>query len=229
MFNIQFKRIFFLPLSTSLLLLASCSIQKQISQSAQRLVLKDSSLLTAHVGISIYEPAANKYWYNYQGDKYFVPASNVKIPTCYAAMKYLGDSLVGGRILDSNGVAYFNPSGDPTFLNPDFLKQPVLELLKFYNKIIICDDYSNDNFNKYGPGWSWDDYKESYMPERNRFPRLSRICLNASSYNQRNTAGDFPHNLASFCLRCLYEYIEFRARVNSSHPSKIPHQIRLRS
>ncbi len=33
--------------------------------------------------------------YNYQGDKYFVPASNTKIPTCYAAMKYLGDSLVG--------------------------------------------------------------------------------------------------------------------------------------
>ena len=43
---------------------------------------------------SIYEPATNKYWYNFQADKYFVPASNTKLPTCYAAMKYLGDSLI---------------------------------------------------------------------------------------------------------------------------------------
>src|SRR5215470_14313109 len=76
-------------------ILSSCSIQKQISKSASQLVLKDSSLKTAHVGISIYEPGANKYWFNYQGDHYFTPASNTKIPTCYAAMKYLGDSLQG--------------------------------------------------------------------------------------------------------------------------------------
>jgi D-alanyl-D-alanine carboxypeptidase/D-alanyl-D-alanine-endopeptidase (penicillin-binding protein 4) len=75
----------------------SCSTSKQIAKSAQQNVLTDSALLTAHVGISIYEPATGRYWYNHQGDKYFVPASNTKIPTCYAAMKYLGDSLVGLR------------------------------------------------------------------------------------------------------------------------------------
>src|SRR5215470_10572074 len=83
----------------SLFTLYSCSIQKQISKSATQLVLKDSSLTTAHVGITIFEPATNKYWFNYQGDHYFVPASNTKIPTCYAAMKYLGDSLVGLRYI----------------------------------------------------------------------------------------------------------------------------------
>src|SRR5215467_10321404 len=72
----------------------ACNPSKQISRSAQS-ILKDSSLVTAHVGISIYEPGTNKYWFNYQGDHYFVPASNTKIPTCYAAMKYLGDSLIG--------------------------------------------------------------------------------------------------------------------------------------
>src|SRR5678816_1190701 len=36
------------------LIFISCSIQKKISKSAQ-LVLKDSALSTAHVGISIYE------------------------------------------------------------------------------------------------------------------------------------------------------------------------------
>src|SRR6476661_3184803 len=82
-------------LSSVLYILSSCSLQKQISKSVSPFILNDSSLKTAHVGISIYEPAANKYWFNYQGEHYFTPASNTKIPTCYAAMKYLGDSLVG--------------------------------------------------------------------------------------------------------------------------------------
>ena len=62
-------------------------------------MLDAKALQTAHIGISIFDPAANKYLYNYQGDKYFVPASNTKLPTCYAAMKYLGDSLVGLSIV----------------------------------------------------------------------------------------------------------------------------------
>ena len=80
-----------------LILLASCSVEKQIAKSAKADVLDAKALQTAHVGISIFDPSTNKYLYNYQGDKYFVPASNIKLPTCYAAMKYLGDSLVGLR------------------------------------------------------------------------------------------------------------------------------------
>src|SRR6266496_5008320 len=96
----------------SFCIFTSCSIQKQISKSATQLVLKDSSLTAAHVGISIYEPATNKYWFNYQGDHYFVPASNTKIPTCYAAMKYLGDSLVGLRYEQSNFGVSILGTGD---------------------------------------------------------------------------------------------------------------------
>ncbi|HTM92101.1 MAG TPA: D-alanyl-D-alanine carboxypeptidase, partial [Flavisolibacter sp.] len=81
------------PFLLSVIVLFSCTATKQIAKSARETVLKDEALQTAHVGISIYEPATGKYWYNYNGDKYFVPASNTKLPTCYAAMKYLGDSL----------------------------------------------------------------------------------------------------------------------------------------
>lgn len=61
-------------------------------------MLDTKALQAAHVGISIFDPAADKYLYNYQGDKYFVPASNTKLPTCYAAMKYLGDSLTSALV-----------------------------------------------------------------------------------------------------------------------------------
>ena len=78
-----------------LILFSSCSVSKQLAKSADKILLKDSSISTGHIGISIYEPATNSYWYNYDAAKYFVPASNVKLFTCYGGMKYLGDSLVG--------------------------------------------------------------------------------------------------------------------------------------
>src|SRR5688572_15632992 len=84
-------------LSIVIIFLYACSPAKQIERSARKNVLDDAALQTAHVGISVFDPSIGKYLYNYQGDKYFVPASNTKIPTCYAAMKYLGDSLVGLR------------------------------------------------------------------------------------------------------------------------------------
>ena len=95
-----------------LIFFISCSSSRQIAKSAKEKILNDEALQTAHVGISIYEPAKGKYLYNYQGDKYFVPASNTKLPTCYAAMKYLGDSLVGLRYLDvDDSTLLVQPTG----------------------------------------------------------------------------------------------------------------------
>src|SRR5215813_7905866 len=129
------KSFFGLPILTfAFFIFSSCSIQHQISKSAVQLVLKDSSLTTAHVGISIYEPATNKYWYNYQGDHYFVPASNTKIPTCYSAMKYLGDSLVALKYEDTAGVVIIHPNADPSFLLPEFKKQPAFDFLRSVDK-----------------------------------------------------------------------------------------------
>jgi D-alanyl-D-alanine carboxypeptidase/D-alanyl-D-alanine-endopeptidase (penicillin-binding protein 4) len=132
MFNFQNRKLLllFCILTSIFCTLSSCSLQKQISKSATQFVLNDSSLKTAHVGISIYEPAANKYWFNYQGDHYFTPASNIKIPTCYAAMKYLGDSLEGALKMETDTAIFILPTGDPTLLHPDFKNQPVISFLK---------------------------------------------------------------------------------------------------
>ncbi|NOT51471.1 MAG: hypothetical protein HOP10_09365 [Chitinophagaceae bacterium] len=158
-----------------LIFLYSCSVQKQISKSATEEVLTNKALTTAHVGISIYDPAENKYWYNYNGDKYFVPASNTKIPTCYAAMKYLGDSLVGLRIFNSDGNLYLFPAGDPSFLHKDFSNQPVFTYLKNTkaSNITIVDTVWRDE--PLGSGWSWNDYNEDYMAERSSLPVFGNI------------------------------------------------------
>ena len=103
---------------------SACTGYRQLARSADNMVLHAPSLQAAHVGISIFEPATGKYWYNHQGDKYFVPASNTKIPTCYAAMKYLGDSITAGRYLAQGNSLLFQPAGDPGFLLTEFPNPP---------------------------------------------------------------------------------------------------------
>lgn len=170
--------------SSFIILLVSCSVQKQIARSAKENVLDAPALHTAHVGISIYEPETNRYWFDYQGDKYFVPASNIKIPTCYAAMKYLGDSLVGLKygIAEENGwkerVVVIQPTGDPTFLHPDFTTQRSFEFL--WQKFRIEKKKAgflllSPRFERWGSGWGWSDYEASYMVERSIFPIFGNI------------------------------------------------------
>lgn len=160
--------------------LFSCSLERRLGEAAQQNVLADETLRTAHVGISIYEPATGKYWYNYQGDKYFVPASNTKIPTCYAAMKYLGDSLVGLRYneyIESNRKRIsIQPTGDPTFLHPDFKDHPVLDFFQKDTSMIFALSM-DDNWKEksLGSGWSWNDYSEAYMTERSSFPIYGNV------------------------------------------------------
>ena len=187
MFNSQ-KRKFFLSfcIPTSVLcILSSCSIQKKISTSATQLILKDSALTTAHVGISIYEPAKNKYWFNYQGDHYFTPASNTKIPTCYAAMKYLGDSLDGVFKMENDTAILIIPTGDPTLLHPDFKNQPVINFLQKATKKIYTTDLSWKE-EALGSGWSWNDYNDSYMAERSPMP----VYGNMIKWTQENNGVD---------------------------------------
>jgi D-alanyl-D-alanine carboxypeptidase/D-alanyl-D-alanine-endopeptidase (penicillin-binding protein 4) len=152
-----------------LLLFAACAPQKQLQKQAQQSILQDPALSKAHVGISLYDVAEKKYLFNYQGDKYFVPASNTKLVTCFAALKYLGDSLVGLRYLENDTALFLLPAADPTFLHPEFKKQPVGAFLKATTKnLYITDQDWKDR--AWGSGWGWSDYNESYMAERSPLP-----------------------------------------------------------
>ena len=153
-------------------IISSCSISNQIAKQASNILLKDTAVRQGHIGISIYEPATGKYWYEHDADKYFVPASNTKLFTLYAGMKYLGDSLVGLRYFTDQNTTYIRPSGDPTFLLKEFSNQPVYEFLKKQNKIIISRPPDVDF---YANGWAWNDYLYEYMVPRSVFPIYGNI------------------------------------------------------
>lgn len=171
------------------LFFSSCGVTHQLRQRAQQQLYRQPALRSAHVGISIYDPGAKKFWYNYQGNKYFVPASNTKIPTCYAAMKYLGDSILSAYVMDSLHAGdsiptlYVRPTGDPSFLLAEFSAQPLLKRMQESKNGVVLDLSTQHAFSAYGSGWSWDDFQEAYLAERSVFPIYGNVV---SFYAQQN-------------------------------------------
>ncbi len=148
----------------AMLSLSACSIQK-----AQKTLLNAASLKGAHVGIAVYNESTQQWVDKYQSDRYFTPASNTKIQSCYLGMKYLKDSIPGWQFAENKDSIFLMPLGDPSFLHPDFAYQPVADLIKSTKKqIVFCLPTKEDKFEAFGRGWSWDDYAEDYQPERNR-------------------------------------------------------------
>jgi len=187
---------YFLIFTSCSILFFSCSVSKQINKQAQQLLFSDSAIRQGHIGISVYDPSTNKYLYNHNADKYFIPASNTKLFSWYSGMKYLGDSLVGMRYHynkpDSSYI--IQPSGDPSFLLREFTYQPVFDFLKKINcnKISLVEDY-NFRANPFGRGWAWDDYNEAYMTERSAFPVNGNL---ASFYFNGDTIRVFPNDFS---------------------------------
>lgn len=159
----------------SLFFFASCSVQKNAQTSSTALnPLGDSALQHAHVGISLYDADEKKIIYDYQGDKYFVPASNTKIFTCYAALKYLGDSIPGIQYFETSADLLLFPTGDPTFLMPEFKSQPVADFIQKQTKPISISDFTWKD-EALGAGWAWSDYNAYYMAERSPLPIYGNV------------------------------------------------------
>lgn len=168
---------------------AACSTQRKINTQVKQSLLRDSTLRHAHLGISIFEPATNKYVYNYQGDQYFVPASNVKIVTGYAALKYLEDSIPGINYASNDTAIYLLPTADPTLLHPSYKRQPVLDFLQQSKKPVYISDI-NWQSKAWGNGWSWGDYNEYYMAERSALPVYGNLVKWVQENNNANPNPD---------------------------------------
>lgn len=154
---------------TTLLFLSSCSTQLVVQKKAKNNLLNDPALVNAHVGIALHDPLTNKYIYQYQADKLFVPASNVKIVTTYAALKYLPDSLPSAAWIELDTAILIKPMADPSFLHPEFNNHPLFDKMKAASKPLYMTN-SHWNTPALGSGWSTDDYNEGYQAERSAFP-----------------------------------------------------------
>ena len=171
-------------------ILSTGILSTSIAQKSEPGLLNDSLLQHAHIGICIYDPAANKYLYQHDANKYFVPASNTKLFTLYAGLKYLGDSITGLKyqyINDSSIEIY--PTGDPTFMHPAFPIQPVYDFLCNKRSVKIAQW---DTLNEYAPGWAWEDQQEDYMIPKNPFPIYGNLLnITLEQGNKLNFSPDY--------------------------------------
>ncbi len=147
------------------LLFISCSTPRLATQS-----FKESPAFSqGFAGLAVFGPQENKMIYEYNAEKYFTPASNVKLLTFYTGLKLLGDSVPALLYVVQNDSLLLMGTGDPSFLNPDLPESSVLKFLETRNeKLFYLQPSEEEKY--FGPGWSWDDYNSYYSVERTSFP-----------------------------------------------------------
>ncbi len=162
---------------TAAVFFASCTSPRHLGRTAiPGRFLDDPAISDTHVGIAVYDAGAGEYVYTHNSEKFFVPASNVKIPTLYAGLKYLGDSIPGIRYAEYNDTVFLYATGDPVFMLEDFAAQPVFEFLHDTDKPLAFVE-PVWRTGALGYGWPWNFYLNYYMPERSPFPVYGNVVI----------------------------------------------------
>ena len=94
--------------------------------------------------------------------------------SCYAGMKYLGNQLTGIEWIDLDTAILLYPTGDPTFLHPDYQNQPVADFIRNASKTLYITE-SDWKTSALGHGWSWDDFSGDYMVETKALPVYGNV------------------------------------------------------
>jgi serine-type D-Ala-D-Ala carboxypeptidase/endopeptidase (penicillin-binding protein 4) len=131
--------------------------------------------LHGHVGFYLYDLSSKKAKFDYNGSKYFTPASNTKIVTFYTSLHLLGDSVKSFRYVKRNDSLIVHGLGDPSFLYKSvFDNGRTFQFLQQHQgKIFLASDFFKTE--SYGAGWAWDDYNDYYAAERSGFPIYGNV------------------------------------------------------
>ena len=158
----------------------------QISAQKKELIdqhLNSDFYSTQFTGFYLYDPITKEELYNYNGNKFFIPASNTKIFTLYTAMKMLNDSIPAFKYQLINDELHVQGTGDPTFLHPKYKNTRAVDFFKNNGSKLIFH-WNNFDEESFLPGWTWDDFRKNYSPERSQFPiheNLVSISKNGNS------------------------------------------------
>jgi D-alanyl-D-alanine carboxypeptidase/D-alanyl-D-alanine-endopeptidase (penicillin-binding protein 4) len=147
-----------------LILMTACSTTKKIEKN----ISEQNEKETFFRGLVVFDPALKKELVNYNGEKYFTPASNTKLFTFYAAYKTFKDSVAGLHYYLNADSLVIRGTADPSLLY-GFEESKTLPFLRSVRQNIYVIDENIDEA-VFGEGWAWDDYTYNYMVEKNLFP-----------------------------------------------------------
>ena len=155
--------------------LTSCISKKSAISKAINTTLASSFYKNQFTGILVIDAKTKDTIYNQDSHKYFIPASNTKIFTLFAALKTLPKKAPAIRYINTKDTLYFEGTGDPSFLHPYLKDSTALNFLKNQSNLAFVSGNFQDE--KYGAGWAWDDYQWYYSPERNALPINGNVVL----------------------------------------------------
>ncbi|MDN5202018.1 D-alanyl-D-alanine carboxypeptidase [Fulvivirgaceae bacterium BMA10] len=191
----QRSNLFFLLGSCLVLVLfiQSCATigPKKLSRNIHKKIAASEIFDQYFLGFYLYDLSTKEVLYQKNADRYFTPASNTKLFTFYAGLKILGDSVPALKYIVKNDSLIFWGTGDPSLLHPDTLTSPTLTFLKNRSEKLY---YSDKNYagTKFGPGWAWDDYNDSYSAEITTLPIFGNLVRFDASGN-KELPKTFPH------------------------------------
>ena len=147
----------------------------KIRQLEKSLDLKFSSAAHSnhHTGFMLYDPQLKDTLIFKNSNRYFIPASNVKIFTLYTALMLLPEKMPVLKYTISGDTLYFEGQADPAGLHPYFRDSTALEFLA--NHKIISYNPKNMASTAFGPGWAWEDYDRPFAAPRNSFPLYGNV------------------------------------------------------
>lgn len=175
----MFKNIIPAVVVIGMMLLSSCSTSKRIMPSFQSLDMAidtSKAFSSGFAGVHITDLNTGEILFSRNASKYFTPASNTKIFTLYASIKYLGDSIPALKYVETDTSLTFWGTGDPTFMHTLFPESGTLDFLKSKSKTKkLFQSYGHSKVKPFGEGWAWDDYNDYYQPEISSFPAYGNV------------------------------------------------------
>ncbi len=155
-------------------LISACTTGKRIKKSApaflEEQIVKSEVFTKGFTGFALMDAESGRYLYQSNADKYFTPASNVKILTLYTCLHLLGDSIPALRYETRGDSLLFWGTGDPSLLNPQLENNAaVIDFLASRPERLFFCPYNFQDA-PLGAGWSWDDYHYYFQPEKSALP-----------------------------------------------------------
>ena len=158
-----------------LLSLIGCSTKKSIIAKEFDKHLASTFYKNQFTGILVVDAHTKDTIYNHDSNKYFIPASNTKIFTLFAALKILPKNVPTLKYIESNDSLYFEGTGDPAFLHPYLKDSTSIGFLKEKQNLVFVTGNFQDE--KFGPGWAWDDYQWYYSAEKSALPIYGNVVM----------------------------------------------------
>lgn len=144
-------------------------------------------------GFFVYNPTTKDTLINYNGNKYFTPASNVKIATLFTSLQLLKNKIPAYTYAINGDTISVQGTGNPTLFHPFFKDSLVINMLKGFSNVVLFTNNLKDT--KYGAGWAWEDYDSYYSPERSSFPIYGNVTSIKYNNGLKVTPKTFYNNV----------------------------------